>query len=66
MEVILKIDPRKKEAKALLEFIKNLPYVSIEVPSKKVNAITKKAMDEAKKGNLPTITLAAFKKQLYA
>lgn len=30
MEITLKIDQRKKEAKALVEYLRNLPYVQVE------------------------------------
>jgi phage tail tube protein FII len=34
MEITLKIDQRKKEAKALVEYLRNLPYVQVETKNR--------------------------------
>lgn len=48
MEITIKIDQRKKEAQALLEFLKNLPFVEIDKP--RYNKETEKAIKDAKAG----------------
>lgn len=50
MEITIKLDPRKKEAKALIEFLKNLSFVEIEKEKPRYNAETEKAIKDAKKG----------------
>ena len=50
MEFTIKIDPRKKEAKALLEYLKNLPFVEFELEKPRYNAETEKAIQEARNG----------------
>ncbi len=30
MEITIRLDQRKKEAKALIEYLKNLPYIDVE------------------------------------
>lgn len=47
MEITIKIDQRKKEARALLEFLKNLPFVEVEP---RYNPETEKAIQDAKNG----------------
>ena len=68
MEIVLKIDQRKKEAKALIEYLKNLPFVEIEnMPNKKrYNIETEKAIDDARSGNTYPINLEELRKQLYS
>jgi hypothetical protein len=51
MEVILRIDQRKKEAKALLEFLKNLSFVEIEIAKPRFNPETEKAIQDVRNGN---------------
>ena len=50
MEVIIKFDQRKKETKALLEYLKSLPYIKVETHEPRYNAATEKAIQDAKKG----------------
>lgn len=50
MELTIKLDPRKKEAKALLEYLKNLPFVEFEIEKPRYNAETEKAIQAAKNG----------------
>ena len=50
MEVIIKFDQRKKETKALLEYLKSLPYIKVETHKPRYNAATEKAIQDAKKG----------------
>lgn len=50
MEISIKLDPRKKGAKALLEFLKNLSFVEIEFEKPRYNAETEKAIKESTKG----------------
>lgn len=50
MEVIIKFDKRKKETKALLEYLKSLPYIEVETHNPRYNAETEKAIQDAKKG----------------
>ena len=68
MEIVLKIDQRKKEAKALIEYLKNLPFVEIEnMPNKKrYNIETEKAIDDARSGNTYPTNLQELRKQLYS
>lgn len=46
--VILKVKDNSKDAKAFLEFVKTLPFVTVE--EKIPNAETAKAMKDAEKG----------------
>lgn len=68
MEIVLKIDQRKKEAKALIEYLKNLPFVEIEnMPNKKrYNIETEKAIEDARTGNTYTTNLEELRKQMYS
>ena len=52
MVFTIRIDQRKKEAKALLEYLKNLPFVEIELELEKprYNAQTEKAIQDARNG----------------
>ncbi len=50
MEITIRIDQRKKEAKALLEYIKNLPYIEVEPKQTRYNAVTEKTISDAIKG----------------
>ncbi len=50
MEVTIKIDQRKKEAKALINYLQNLPYVKIEIEKPRYNAETEKAIEDVRKG----------------
>ena len=43
----LSIDTNKKQAQQFLEYVKTLPFVKVH---QKPNAITRKAIDETKKG----------------
>lgn len=50
MELTIRIDQRKKEAKALLEFLKNLSFVEIDTEKPRYNAETEKTIKNASKG----------------
>jgi antitoxin component of RelBE/YafQ-DinJ toxin-antitoxin module len=50
MEIIIKIDQRKKEAKALIEYLKNLPFVEVATDTTRYNKTTEKAINDARKG----------------
>lgn len=50
MEITLKIDQRKKEAKALVEYLRNLPYVQVETKNR--------TNDKSDNDNLTTKQLA--------
>ena len=50
MEITIKIDQRKKEARALLEFLKNLPFVELDIEKRRYNPETEKAIQDAKNG----------------
>jgi hypothetical protein len=50
MELTIRIDQRKKEAKALLEYLKNLPFVEVTTDKPRYNPETEKAILEARKG----------------
>lgn len=50
MEVTIKFDQRKKETKALLEYLRSLPYIKVEMEKPRYNAITEKAIRDAKNG----------------
>lgn len=66
MEVTLELDPRKKEAKALLDFLQSLSFVKINKDKPRYNAATEKAISDAKKGiNVTKMTLEEFRKELY-
>ena len=66
MEFIIKIDPRKKEAKALLDYLKNLPFVELELEKPRYNAETEKAIQEARTGKSQPTNLVDLRKQLYS
>ena len=63
MEITIKIDTRNKQAKALYEYLKTLPFVELEEPH--YNKDTEKAIKEAKSGKTTEITLEDFRKELY-
>ena len=68
MEVTLELDPRKNEAKSLLDFLQNLSFVKVNTNNGKplYNAATEKAISDAKKGiNITKMTLEEFRKELY-
>lgn len=50
MEIKLKIDNRKKEAKAFLEYMKNLPFIEIQDDKPRYNALTEKSIIQALRG----------------
>jgi antitoxin component of RelBE/YafQ-DinJ toxin-antitoxin module len=50
MEITIKLDQRKKEVKALIEYLKNLPYIELEFKQHRYNAETEKVINEARKG----------------
>lgn len=50
MEITIKFDQRKKETKALLEYLKSLPYIEISLEKTRYNLETEKAIQEAKNG----------------
>ncbi|HAH55010.1 MAG TPA: hypothetical protein DCM02_06920 [Flavobacterium sp.] len=68
MEIVLKIDQHKKEAKALIEYLKNLPFVEIENMSskKRYNTETEKAINDARSGNTYPTNLEELRKQFYS
>lgn len=66
MEFTIKIDQRKKEAKALLEYLQNLPFVELELEKTRYNAVTEKAIQEARTGKAHPTNLVDLRKQLYS
>ncbi len=50
MEITIKIDNRKKEAKALIEYLKNLSFVEIDSEKPRYNKETEKAIADALNG----------------
>lgn len=50
MEITIKLDERKKEAKALVEFLKNLPFVEISSSKPRYNKETEEAIKDAMNG----------------
>ena len=50
MEITIKIDNRKQEAKALLAYLNELPFVKVQNKKPRFNAETEKAIQEAKRG----------------
>ncbi len=50
MELTIKIDQRKKEAKALLEYLKKLPFVEVTTDKPRYNEETEKAICDVRKG----------------
>jgi len=51
MEITLRFDHRKKEARALLEFLKNLSFVEVDSEKPRYNVETEKAIKDAINGN---------------
>jgi hypothetical protein len=66
MEITIKIDERKKEAKALLEFLKNLSFVEISSSKPRYNKETEEAIKDVKLGKTEKVSLATFRNQLYS
>lgn len=66
MEFTIKIDQRKKEAKALLEYLRNLPFVEFEIEKRRYNAETEKAIQDARTGKVHPTNLVDIRKQLYS
>ena len=50
MEVTIKLDQRKKEAKALLAYLKSLPFVEIGIENQRYNDETEQVIRDAKNG----------------
>lgn len=50
MEITIKIDNRKQEAKALLAYLFELPFVKVQNKKPHFNAETEKAIQDAKTG----------------
>ena len=50
MEITIKIDNRKQEAKALLAYLNELPFVKVENKKTRFNAETEKAIQDAVNG----------------
>jgi len=65
MELTIRIDQRKKEARALLEFLKNLPFVELD-EKPRYNSETEKAIQKARLGKTTPLNLDDFRKQLYS
>lgn len=66
MEVIIKFDQRKKETKALLEYLKNLPYIEVSSNKSRYNAETEKAILEVKNGKTEKTSLTELRKLMYS
>ena len=68
MEITIKLDERKKEAKALLKFLKSLPFVEVGTEKKRYNTETEQAIKDARNGIGVTKTknIADLFKKLYA
>jgi len=65
MELIIKFDQRKKEVKALMEYLKSLPYIEVATEKPRYNAETEKIIKNASKGiglNKATNSEDLFKK----
>lgn len=50
MELTIKIDERKKEAKALLEYLKSLSFIEFKKKETRYNSATEKSIKDAIKG----------------
>jgi antitoxin component of RelBE/YafQ-DinJ toxin-antitoxin module len=50
LEITIKIDNRKQEAKALLAYLNELPFVKVENKKPRCNIETKKAIQDVKNG----------------
>ncbi len=50
MELTLKFDQSKKEVKALIEYLKSLPYIEVETEKPRYNAETEKAIQDVRNG----------------
>jgi len=50
MEITIKFDQRKKETKALLEYLNNLPYIEVVIEKPRYNAETEKAIQDVRNG----------------
>lgn len=78
MEITLKIDQRKKEAKALIEYLRNLPFVEVEtkqglgkVEKEKITPKQRKLINTLKRvkrnadsGNYKTQSIESFLNEL--
>ncbi len=66
MQFTIKIDQRKKEAKALIAYLKNLPFVELASEKRLYNAETENAIQEARTGKVHPTNLEDLRKQLYS
>ncbi len=66
MEITIKIDDRKKEAKALIEYLKNLSFVEMDSEKPRYNKETEEAIKDVKKGKTQKVSLTSFRNQLYS
>lgn len=64
MKVAVNIDLKTKAARKLFEFLKSLPFV--EVSKEPYNKETLKAMEDAKKGKVETLSLEELRKEMYS
>jgi hypothetical protein len=51
MEITIRIDQRKKESRALLDFLKTLPFVELDFDKPRYNSETEKAIQDVRDGN---------------
>lgn len=66
MEITIKFDQRKKETKALLDYLKSLPYIEVVTNKPRYNAETEKAIFDVKKGKTEKTNLTELRKLMYS
>lgn len=64
MEIIIKIDQRSEQAKAVVEMLKTFDFVKIE--KTRYNKATEEAISKAKSNKTSKISLEDFRKLLHS
>lgn len=66
MELTIKINQRTKEAKALIDYLLNLPFIEVETKKSEPNKTTINAIKEVEQGKTQKVSLEDFRKKLYS
>ncbi|MBU3661462.1 MAG: hypothetical protein FGM14_16480 [Flavobacteriales bacterium] len=66
MSIVFRVETRSKTALQFIEFIKTLPFVKMEEPTKKMNKETIKALEEVEQGKAEKLSLEEFRNQLFS
>jgi len=66
MSVVFRVETKSRAALQFIEFIKTLPFVKMEEPTKKMNKETIKAIEEVEQGKTERLSLEEFRNQLFS